>query len=99
MPFERLAGLFVSDPQLYAQYRTEIAPLLEAEGGEFRYDLEVARTLKTQSHEINRIFVLRFPDRAAKERFFTTSQYIEIRDRLFHASVLHTTIIAEYNTA
>ena len=33
MPFEMTVGLFVADHEKYAQYRAEIAPLLEAAGG------------------------------------------------------------------
>lgn len=33
MPFELTVGLLVVDPEKYAQYGAEIAPLLEAAGG------------------------------------------------------------------
>lgn len=97
MAFEMTVGLWVADHRKYAQYRAEIAPLLEAAGAGFRYDLEVARTLKSETgQDINRLFVLRFPDRAAKERFFADPRYIEIRARLFEKAVEKTAIIAEY---
>ena len=48
------------------------------------------------SAPINRTFVIQFPDRASKDRFFTDSQYLEIRARLFNRAVDSTTIIAEY---
>ena len=71
MLFEMDVGLLVMDHQKYAQYRAEITPLLEAAGGRFRYDFEVARTLKSEAgHDINRVFAIRFPDRTSKERFF-----------------------------
>ena len=99
MSFELTVGLFVVDGEKYASYREAIAPLLEAAEGRFRYDFEVARTLKTENgHDINRLFVLRFPDRASKERFFTDPRYIEIRARLFEKAVWGTAIIAEYST-
>jgi uncharacterized protein (DUF1330 family) len=47
MPFELMVGLLVVDHEKYAQYRAEMSPLLEAIGGRFRYDFEVARTLKS----------------------------------------------------
>jgi uncharacterized protein (DUF1330 family) len=47
-------------------------------------------------HEINRLFVIQFPDRACKERFFTNSEYLEIRARLFEKAVEETAVIAEY---
>jgi uncharacterized protein (DUF1330 family) len=95
--FEMTVGLLVADKEKYALYRAEIRPLLEAAGGSFRYDFEVARTLKSEvGHDINRLFVLRFPDRGAKEHFFTDPNYIEIRSRLFAKAVEGVTIIAEY---
>ena len=97
MPFDMTTALFVADPDKYAQYRAEIAPLLKAAGGAFRYDFEIARTLKSEAgHEINRVFILRFPDRGAKERFFTDRRYLEIRARLFETAVRRMTTIAEH---
>ena len=46
--------------------------------------------------DINRLFVIQFLDRASSERFFTDSQYVEIRARLFEKAVAKTTTIAEY---
>jgi len=46
MPYERIVGLEVTDQDGYTQYRTEMAPLLDAAGGEFRYDFGVARVLR-----------------------------------------------------
>ena len=98
MPFEMTVGLHVVDPEKYAQYRAGIAPLLEAAGAAFRYDFEVARTLRSEvDHEINRVFVLRFPDRPAKERFFADPRYLEIRTNFFEKSVQTRVTIAEYN--
>jgi uncharacterized protein (DUF1330 family) len=99
MPFEITVGLLVVDNEKYAQYRAKMTPLLEAMGGRFRYDFEVARTLKGEAgHEINRAFVIQFPDRAGKERFFKDPEYMDIRARFFEKAVRHTTIIAEYST-
>jgi uncharacterized protein (DUF1330 family) len=97
MAFELTVGLHVVDQEKYARYRTEIAPLLEAAGAKFRYDFDVARTLKSEvADEINRLFVLQFPDRPAKERFFADPRYVEIRARLFEKSVGGRVTIAEY---
>ena len=97
--FEITVGLLVADHDRYAQYRAEIAPLLLASGGRFRFDFEIARTLKREAeHEINRLFVLQFPDRVAKERFFANAQYREIRARLYESAVTGTTVIAEYES-
>ena len=97
MPFEMTVGLLVADQASYTQYRAEMTPLLEAVGGRFRYDFEVARTLKGEAgHEINRLFMIEFPDRATKERYFSDPKYLEIRARLFEPAVKSTTRIAEY---
>jgi uncharacterized protein (DUF1330 family) len=96
MPHEMMMGLLVVNPMQYAQYRKEMTPLLEAAGGRFTYDFEVARVLKSQaSHEINRVFVIRFPDRAAQERFFSDAEYLGIRKRLFEDAVAGSTVLAE----
>jgi len=97
MPYEMMVGLLVANTAIYTQYRAEIAPLLEAESGVFRFDFEVARTLKSEAdHEINRLFLLRFPNREAKERFFANPQYVEIRSRLFERAVRGVTILSEH---
>jgi uncharacterized protein (DUF1330 family) len=99
MAFEMTVGLFVVDHEKYAHYRGEIAPLLEGAGARFRYDFEVARTLKAEgSEDINRLFVMQFPDRATKERFFKDQRYLEIRARLYEKAVQKAAIIAEYET-
>ena len=99
MPFEMTMGLFVVDHEKYAAYRAEIAPLLETAGGRFRCDFEIARNRKSDApHEINRLFVIEFPDRIRKESFFNDPQYREIRGRLFEKAVEGVTIIAEYAT-
>lgn len=96
MAFETIVGLWVADQGQYARYRAEIAPLLEAAGGGFRYDFEVARTLKSEAgQDINRLFVLRFPDRAGKEQFFADPRYREIRARLFEKAVTGVVQIGE----
>jgi len=65
--FRKTVGLLVVDQKKYAQYRAEIAPLLEAAGARFRYDFDVARTMKTEvAHDINRVFLIQFPNRAAR---------------------------------
>jgi hypothetical protein len=44
---------------------------------------------------INRLFVIQFPDRVTKGRFFADSRYPEIRGRTFEKAVAATTVIAE----
>ena len=96
MPYDMTVALLVTDRDKYAKYRTEIAPLLQESGAAFRYDFEIAKTLKSEaSHEINRVFVLCFPDRESKEGFFANPEYKAIRARLFERSVQAATVIAE----
>lgn len=95
--YEMTMGLRVIDQERYTAYRAEMTPLLEAVGGSFRFDCEVARVLKGgEAIEINRLFVIRFPRREVKEMFFSDPRYVEIRARLFARSVAGVTIIAEY---
>ena len=96
MPYQMTVAVHVHDSTLYASYREAIRPLLEALCAGFRYDFEIARTLRNDSsHEINRVFVLEFPSREAKERFFADPEYRAIRQRLFERAVDGTTILAE----
>jgi uncharacterized protein (DUF1330 family) len=88
MPYEMTIGLFVTDPEKYAEYRSATAPLLDASGGRFRYDFEVSRTLESESgQQINRVFVLEFPDRDVKDRYFANPKYVAVRKRLFEPAV------------
>jgi uncharacterized protein (DUF1330 family) len=99
MSYEMTVGLLVTDQAMYAQYRREMRPLLERAGGAFRYDFDVARVLESEDGaEINRAFVIQFPDRSTKERFFADPRYLEIRRRLFEPSVKSAVRIAEYPT-
>lgn len=99
MSFQMIVGLFVADQEKYAQYRAEMTPLLHAAGGSFRFDFEVARTLKNDApHDINRVFVIQFPDRETRDRFFADPRYLDIRGRLFEVSVNGITRIAEQET-
>ena len=47
---------------------------------------------------INRAFVIQFPNRSTKERFFADPRYLEIRRRLFEPAVKARVTIAEYVT-
>jgi uncharacterized protein (DUF1330 family) len=99
MTYEMTVGLLVEDQARYAQYRSEIRPLLEDAGGAFRYDFIIERVMHSESGTaINRVFVLEFPDRSSKERFFADPRYLEIRGRLFEPAVKARVTIAEYVT-
>ena len=99
MPYEMAVGLLVVEQESYSQYRKEMRPLLEEAGGAFRYDFDVARVLRSEDggEEINRAFVLRFPDKSSKERFFADPRYIEVRRRSFDPAVKARVLIAEYD--
>lgn len=98
MRYEMLVGVSVTNRPVYEEYRSEIRPLLEAAGAAFRFDCEVSRVLKGQGVlEVNRLFVLGFPSRAAKEAFFGDPAYREIRTRLFEKSVQKMVVLAEYS--
>jgi uncharacterized protein (DUF1330 family) len=98
MAQELVVALQVDNADTYKRYRAEIRPLLEKAGGAFRYDFEVAQTLVNGTqHNINRVFVLAFPDADAKARFFADPSYRKIRSRLYEAAVSGTTVIAEYS--
>ena len=101
MPYQMTVGLRVTDQTRYAAYRNEMRPLLEGVGGSFRFDCEVAQAWKSAEGEagVNRLFVIEFPSREAKNQFFGNPQYAEIRGRLFVPSVASTSIIAEYEAA
>ncbi len=94
---ERLMGLDVADDDGYQAYRDAMSPLLERIGGGFRYDFKVAKTLRNSAgHEIDRVFVIYFPDWLTQDRFFDDEAYQEIRGRLFEPSVRHATIIGAW---
>jgi uncharacterized protein (DUF1330 family) len=96
MSFEMTVGLVVVDQESYSQYRKEMTPLLELAGGRFRYDFEVARVLRGETDAaINRAFVIQFPDKASKEKFFEDARYLEIRRRLYEPAVTAMVLIAE----
>jgi len=100
MPFERLVALTISDEQGYQSYRDGMTPLLNAAGADFRFDFIVSKVLKTAGDtEINRVFLIRFPNRATRERFFSDPAYLAIRTRYYGPSVKTATVIAEYEVS
>lgn len=99
MPYEMMVGLNVTDTAIYREYREAMRPLLESiGGGGFRYDFEVARTLRSAAnHEINRVFAIYFRDQESKDMFFGHPEYAKIKAKFFERSVQGTTIISEYS--
>ena len=99
MPYENLVGLDVADDAVYQSYREAMLPILTRYGGGFRYDFRVSELLKSETNsEINRVFIIHFPDRAAKEAFFADADYLEARATYFEPSVATVTILSEYET-
>lgn len=97
MSFERIAGLFVTDDAAYDTYRAEMKPIMARYGGAFRFDFRVSETLTSSApHEINRVFLMRFPDEASCDAFFADPEYLAVRARLFDASVRAVSVIARY---
>jgi uncharacterized protein (DUF1330 family) len=85
---ETLMGLKVTNAELYARYRAEMTPLLEAHGGSFGIDLWVAEVLRSPGTEpFNRVFTIRFPSQEKREAFFSSAPYRAVRKAYFEPSV------------
>lgn len=97
MSYELVIGMEIKDDAAYARYREAMAPLLAEHGGGFRYDFKIAEVLRNEAgRAINRVFVIYFKDKAAREAFFARPDYRAIRQQHFDAAVGDTTVIAEY---
>ena len=95
--FTQLFGLMVHDPAAYAEYRAQMTPLLHRHGGDFGVDLEVARVLKPPAaDDINRVFTITFPSRAAREAFFSNADYLAVRGRHFEGAVTRVLLLGEW---
>ncbi|VAV84063.1 hypothetical protein MNBD_DELTA01-706 [hydrothermal vent metagenome] len=97
MSYEIIVGLEVTDDKKYSAYREAIAPLLNRHSGGFSYDFKISEVLKNQEDRpINRVFLLRFEDKAGMDAFFSNPEYKKIKAELFENSVKAITIIAGY---
>ena len=97
MSFERCVGLEVADEAIYQQYRDGMAPILSRYGGEFRYDFNIAKTLKSVTPaSINRLFIIAFKDKATHDAFFEDVEYKQVRDKFFKPAVSNSTVLAMY---
>ena len=97
MAIETLVGLHVVDEAGYQSYRDKMTPILESYGGEFGYDFKVSEVLKSKTQApINRVFTISLPDQDTRDSFFSSEEYLKIRQRHFEKSVTDTTIIATY---
>ncbi len=75
-----------------------MTPILETYGGYFRYDFQVSKMLKGNADDpFNRVFVISFPDEAAKDAFFANEKYQVVRSAYFDQSVRSFGRIAEYS--
>jgi uncharacterized protein (DUF1330 family) len=84
----RLVGMHITDPDLYAEYRRQMTPLLEQHGGSFGVDVWVQEVLRSSAEEpFNRLFTIQFPDEEKLEAFFAHPEYKAIRDRYFEPAV------------
>ncbi len=94
-----LVGLEVVDDTEYQRYRDAMTPMLHAAGGSFPYDFTVAQTLQSRAeHPINRVFLIAFPDRGTRDRFFADPAYLAVRREHFDRGVKGRTTIAEVET-
>ncbi len=97
MAYNLLIGLTVTDEAGYQAYRDGMRPILEQYGGGFSYDFRVSDVLQSQAeHEINRVFVIHFPDKSAREAFFSDPAYKEVRSQHFEPAVAGSTIIGVF---
>jgi len=97
MKFESIVGLFVTNDEMYSEYRRRMTPLLESYDGGFRYDFCVAKVLINESGDpINRVFAIYFGDRERMDRFFADPDYLRVKEKYFSPSVESVTIISAY---
>jgi len=100
-----LVGLHVTDEASYDRYRAAMKPILHRVGGRFVADLRVSGVLtkdvtRTDAEgsidpRVNRVFLLRFPDAATKDAFFSDPGYVEARRAHFEGAVGVVNLISE----
>lgn len=97
---EVLVGLHVTDDAAYTRYRAGMTPLLAARGGGFAVDVHVREQLAPTLHPaINRLFVIHFPDVAAKQAFFADPAYLAVRAEHFEPAVAAVYELAAWDRA
>lgn len=95
--YELVVALRVTDEAGYQRYRDGMTPILEEHGGYFRHDFRVAEVLRGERDDVNRVFILSFPDADARTAFFANARYLKVRRELFEPSVEGgSSILAEY---
>ena len=94
---ELLIGLHVTDDDMYTRYREGMTPILHKYGGSFRYDFRISQVLKAETNDqINRLFIISFPDAEAKDGFFANEEYQKVKLEFFEPSVRSVQVLAEY---
>ncbi len=97
MAVEMLIGLYVIDDEAYQLYRDEMTPILLRYGGGFSYDFKISEVFKSETEApINRVFTIYFSNEDSMNSFFSSDEYLKIRESHFDKSVTDTTIIATY---
>jgi uncharacterized protein (DUF1330 family) len=96
MAVELLVGLEVSNPELYAEYRRLMTPLLHQYQGDFGCDFVVQQSLKPADSSINRVFTIHFATQQLMDTFFSHPDYLAIRQQYFEPAVAASHILASY---
>ncbi|MBU0911379.1 MAG: DUF1330 domain-containing protein [Gammaproteobacteria bacterium] len=99
MAVELLVGLQVNNPELYAEYRRLMTPLLHQHQGDFGCDFVVQQSLKPADNAINRVFTIYFASQELLDNFFSHPDYLAIRQQFFEPAVAASHILASYQKA
>ena len=95
MSFERVMGINVTDDAEYQKYREGMTPILQSFGGSFGFDFKVAEVLLSKTKDdINRVFTIEFPSKQTMEAFFSSPDYLEVKNKYFDSSVNSKTVIS-----
>jgi uncharacterized protein (DUF1330 family) len=93
MAYEIHVGIKISDQAGYQAYRDGMMPILQHYQGEFVFDVTVDQTLTNAlTEEVERVFIIRFPDEAHKNNFFADPDYQAVRKAHFESSVSYSSI-------
>lgn len=90
MPAYIIASVEVTDPDLYAEYRSQVLPTVEKYGGRFIVRGGPSEILEGSWHP-GRVVVLEFPDADAARRWYGSEEYrplIALRQRATNSHLL-----------
>ena len=97
MTYERIMAIEVSNNDQYDIYREQMEPLLIKVGGSFGYDFKIEKVLRSKTTApINRVFTIEFPSQQIMDEFFTSDEYMLIKNNYFDKSVSSKTVIAMF---